>query len=33
MGSGLYLDEDSEEKLVDADPSVWNICFSDSKES
>jgi hypothetical protein len=32
MGSGLYLDHDSENKLADEEPSVWNIPFSDSKQ-
>jgi hypothetical protein len=33
MGSGLFLDWDSEEKPVDEKPSAWNISFSDSKQS
>jgi hypothetical protein len=30
--SGFHLDQDSEDKLVDVGPSVWNILFSGSKE-
>jgi hypothetical protein len=33
MGSGLFLDWDSEEKPVDEKPSAWNTSFSDSKQS
>lgn len=32
IGSGLSPDLDSEKKLEDAEPSLWNTSFSHSKE-
>jgi hypothetical protein len=33
MGSGPYLDQDLKQKLIGKLPSVYNVTFSDSKES
>jgi hypothetical protein len=32
MVSGVYLEQDSGQKLVDKEPAVWNMFFSNSKQ-